>query len=310
MKGSITAKKVRTATDYAKFRMDESKNYFRLAKEFSRDINCLRSMSMQGLDENLPKWPYDEVYVPDEVIYYAFTKDFPELRAIIENEIQLNIIHNGLTDLRNMHHFLNFEKISTMIRTPKLELDSNVLSLSSTVLGKLPQWNIVVNVFNYAHALSGFTFDAFSFCSGYRSSDDITKLKADTGTKPVRFLSLAAYRKETICVPLIDLRIDDSLTIGQSLEEAITLHRERSNRKASLMGLNDASDEAIEEYKNIALLMLTYLIFVLNNLDKLKKTNGKSATLKPNPVASVPLSKDSPILLTPNLEGKTILKIE
>lgn len=310
MNGSIAAKKVRTATDYAKLRIDRSKNYFRLAKEFSRDINCLRSMSMQGLDENLPKWPYDEVYVPDELIYYAFTKDIPVQSDLIHNEIKLKAIRNSQDQLRKMHHFLNFEKLSTMIRTPKLELDSNVLSLSSTVLGKLPQWNIVVNVFNYAHAFGGFTLGAFSFCNGYRSSDDITKLNADTDAKPFRFLSLAAFTDEVLCVPLIDLRIDDSLTIGQSLEEAVKLHTERTNRTARLLGLNDVSDEVNEVFKNLAILMLTYLIFVLNNLDKLKKTNGKSANLKPNPVASVPLSKDSPILLTPNLEGKTILKIE
>lgn len=83
-----------------------------------------------------------------------------------------------------------------------------------------------------------------------------------------------------------------------------------TNRTARLLGLNDVSDEAIEVFKNLAILMLNYLIFVLNNLDKLKKTNGNSATLKPNPVGSVPLSKDSSSLLTPNLEGKTILKIE
>lgn len=88
---------------------------------------------MQGLDENLPKWPYDEVYVPDEVIYNAFTKGIPALSDLIHNEIKLKIMRNGLSDLRKMHHFLNFEKLSTMIRTPKLELDSNVLSLSSKV---------------------------------------------------------------------------------------------------------------------------------------------------------------------------------
>lgn len=310
MKGSIAAKKVRTATDYAKLHIDVLKNYSRAAKELSREINCLRSISMQGLDENLPKWPYDEVYVPDELIYYAFTKHIPELAELIHNEIKLKIIRNIQDELRKIHHFLNFEKLSTMIRTPKLELDSNVLSLSSTVLGKLPQWDIVVNVFNYAHAFGGFTFGAFSFCSGYRSSDDITKLNADTDAKPFRFLSLAAFTDEEKCVPLLELRIDDSLTIGQSLEEAVKLHTERTNRTARHLGLNDASDEAIEVFKNLAILMLNYLIFVLNNLDKLKKTNGKSAALKTNPVGSVPLSKDSPILLTPNLEGKTILKIE
>lgn len=310
MKGSIAAKKVRTATDYAKLHIDVLKNYSRAAKELSREINCLRSISMQGLDENLPKWPYDEVYVPDELIYYAFTKHIPELAELIHNEIKLKIIRNGLDDLRKMHHLLNFEKLSTMIRTPKLELDRNVLSLSSTVLGKLPQWDIVVNIFNYAHVFFGDTFCAFSFCSGYRSSEDITKLKADTDAKPFRFLSLAAFTDENRCVPLLKLRIDDSLTIGQSLEEAITLHVERANRTARHLGLNDAYDEAIEVFKNLAILMLNYLIFVLNNLDKLKKTNGKSAKLKTNPVGSVPLSKDSPILLTPNLEGKTILKIE
>lgn len=310
MKGSIAAKKVRTATDYAKLHIDVLKNYSRAAKELSREINCLRSISMQGLDENLPKWPYDEVYVPDELIYYAFTKHIPELAELIHNEIKLKIKRNGLDDLRKMHHLLNFEKLSTMIRTPKLELDRNVLTLSSTVLGKLPQWDIVVNIFNYAHVFFGDTFGAFSFCSGYRSSDDITKLKADTDAKPFMFLSLAAFTNENRCVPLLKLRIDDSLTIGQSLEEAITLHVERANRTARHLGLNDAYDEAIEVFKNLAILMLNYLIFVLNNLDKLKKTNGKSATLKPNPVGSVPLSKDSPILLTPNLEGKTILKIE
>ena len=167
MKGSIAAKKVRTATDYAKLHIDVLKNYFRSAKEFSRDINCLRSMSMQGLDENLPKWPYDEVYVPDEVIYYALAKDIPVQSDLIHNEIKF--IRDIQDELRKIHHFLNFEKLSTMIRTPKLELDRNILSLSSTVLGKLPQWDIVVNVFNYAHAFGGFTFGAFSFCSGYRT---------------------------------------------------------------------------------------------------------------------------------------------
>lgn len=83
-----------------------------------------------------------------------------------------------------------------------------------------------------------------------------------------------------------------------------------TNRTARLLGLNDVSDEAIEVFKNLAILMLNYLIFVLNNLDNLKKTNGNSATLKPNPDGSVPLSKDSSSLLTPNLEGQTILKIE
>ena len=105
MKGSIAAKKVRTATDYAKLHIDVLKNYSRAAKELSREINCLRSISMQGLDENLPKWPYDEVYVPDELIYYAFTKHIPELAELIHNEIKLKIIRNGLDDLRKMHHF-------------------------------------------------------------------------------------------------------------------------------------------------------------------------------------------------------------
>lgn len=231
------------------------------------------------------EWDYDAVYASvDAVMASLATATNGVFAENFKDEEDAGIFDYHHKHIRLTTHFLCLQKLRTVVNMPYVPLDFLSFRQSAKKLSQLPQWSVVMNVMGNGLSYNDAEIRALSFCSGYQASDNQSAKRKGHKTKPYRFLNLMAYITEHQYFHICDIPLDDSKTILDCLDAArnrlITYRKNRPPHERY-------SDREILEFSNIditfASQMLSYLIYLLDNLDNLHTASGKRASFRPNP---------------------------
>ncbi|WP_317382878.1 hypothetical protein [Anaerobiospirillum succiniciproducens] len=279
--------------------------YFSTREEFNKQLiayNDFDLSQIDGLSElinqfvcSFPKskakefkdmqWDYDAVYASVDVMMASLaTATNGVFAENLMDEEDAGIFDYHQKYIRLATHFLCLQKLRTVVNMPYVPLDFLSFRQSAKKLCKLPQWSVVMNVMGNELTYNHEDISAISFCSGYQASDNQSAKRRGQKTKPYRFLNLMAYVTESRYFHICDIPLDDSKTILDCLDAArnrlITYRKNRPPHERY-------SDREILEFSNnditFASEMLCYLLYLLDNLDKLHTASGKRASFRPNP---------------------------
>lgn len=279
--------------------------YFSTREEFNKQLiayNDFDLSQIDGLSElinqfvcSFPKskakefkdmqWDYDAVYASVDVMMASLaTATNGVFAENLMDEEDAGIFDYHQKYIRLATHFLCLQKLRTVVNMPYVPLDFLSFRQSAKKLSKLPQWSVVMNVMGNELTYNHEDISAISFCSGYQASDNQAAKRRGQKTKPYRFLNLMAYVTESRYFHICDIPLDDSKTILDCLDAArnrlITYRKNRPPHERY-------SDREILEFSNnditFASEMLCYLLYLLDNLDKLHTASGKRASFRPNP---------------------------
>lgn len=279
--------------------------YFSTREEFNKQLiayNDFDLSQIDGLSElinqfvcSFPKskakefkdmqWDYDAVYASVDVMMASLaTATNGVFAENLMDEEDAGIFDYHQKYIRLATHFLCLQKLRTVVNMPYVPLDFLSFRQSAKKLCKLPQWSVVMNVMGNGLSYNDAEIRALSFCSGYQASDNQAAKRKGHKTKPYRFLNLMAYITEHQYFHICDIPLDDSKTILDCLDAArnrlITYRKNRPPHERY-------SDREILEFSNIDITfaseMLCYLLYLLDNLDKLHTASGKRASFRPNP---------------------------
>ena len=279
--------------------------YFSTREEFNKQLiayNDFDLSQIDGLSElinqfvcSFPKskakefkdmqWDYDAVYASVDVMMASLaTATNGVFAENLMDEEDAGIFDYHHKHIRLTTHFLCLQKLRTVVNMPYVPLDFLSFRQSAKKLCKLPQWSVVMNVMGNELTYNDEDICAISFCSGYQASDNQSAKRKGQKTKPYRFLNLMAYVSDRQYFHICDIPLDDSKTILDCLDAARNrLISYRKNRPPH----ERYSDRQILEFSNhditFASEMLCYLLYLLDNLDKLHTASGKRASFRPNP---------------------------